>query len=260
MTIIKGLKKIKEELTSPPKIGEILEGIVVAKERSEIFLDLGAKGIGIIYGKEFAGAKDALKKAKPGDMFQVKITELENEDGYREISLSGANEDLAWKELTTAKENNETFDAVVKGSNKGGLLCEVKKIMGFLPSSQLTPTNYPKVEGADPIKIAHELQKLVGETLKVKVYSVDAKEKKLILSEKSPQKEKKITFDYEEGQTFEVKVSGITSFGAFVKLPDETEGLVYSEEMPENNNLKIGDPIEAKIIKIEGERIYLSLK
>lgn len=262
MPIIKNLKKIKGELVAPPKIGEIIEAEVVAKERSEIFLDLGSKGIGIIYGKEFANAKDVLKKAKPGDRLNIKVLELENEDGYREVSLSGASEDLAWKNLSEAKEKNEPFTAIVKGANKGGLLCEVKNIMGFLPSSQLTPANYPKVEGADPVKIAQELQKLVGKILEVKIYSVDAKEKKLILSEKSQQKEKpkKIAQDFQEGQKFKIEVSGITNFGVFVKLPDDSEGLIYSDQIPENISLKIGDKAQAEIIKIEADRVYLSLK
>ena len=43
----------KNDSMRPPKIGEIIEGKVVGKKRSALFLDLGAFGTGVIYGKEF---------------------------------------------------------------------------------------------------------------------------------------------------------------------------------------------------------------
>ncbi|PIQ05225.1 MAG: 30S ribosomal protein S1, partial [Candidatus Nealsonbacteria bacterium CG18_big_fil_WC_8_21_14_2_50_37_10] len=42
----------KNNLIRLPKIGEIIEGKVIGKERQGLFLDLGALGTGIIYGKE----------------------------------------------------------------------------------------------------------------------------------------------------------------------------------------------------------------
>ena len=51
----------KNNLIRLPKIGEIIEGKVIGKERQGLFLDLGALGTGIIYGKEFQEAKNELK-------------------------------------------------------------------------------------------------------------------------------------------------------------------------------------------------------
>ena len=38
----------KENLSRPPRIGEIIEGKVIAKESGKLFLDLGPIGTGII--------------------------------------------------------------------------------------------------------------------------------------------------------------------------------------------------------------------
>ena len=57
----------------PAKVGEIVEGIVVGKGKSSVFLDLGAIGTGKIYGKEFYQAKSRLKKLKVGDKIHSKI-------------------------------------------------------------------------------------------------------------------------------------------------------------------------------------------
>ncbi len=262
--MIKSLKKIKDEIVSPPKVGEIVEGTVVGRERSSLFLDLGAKGIGIIFGREFTNAKEMLKDLKPGDALSTKVVDLETEDGYRELSLTKAHQKIAWEELTEIKEKGDIVEVLIKGANKGGLICFIKGISGFLPASQLLPEHYPKVDGADPAKIASELQKLVGEKIKVRIYSVDAKEKKLILSEKAIAKEKtdQELMTYNEGDKVEGIISGVTNFGAFLKFGENLEGLIHTSEIDSEKSpdLKIGDKLKAKVIKIENSRIYLSLK
>jgi len=61
---IKILKKIKQEIICPPKIGEIVEGEIVATEPNTLFLDLGSKGIGIIYGRALYESKNIIKILK----------------------------------------------------------------------------------------------------------------------------------------------------------------------------------------------------
>lgn len=260
----KTLKKIKEEIPSPPKVGEIVEGKVLTRSRSSLFLDLGPKGIGVIYGKEFFEAKDVLKGLNAGDVVMTKVLDIETEDGYRELSLAQANQELAWKELYRIKESEETFEIPVKGANKGGLIFQVRGIPAFLPASQLSPEHYPKVEGAEPAKIVQELQKLVGKTLKVRIFDVDVVEKKLILSEKITRKEKTEgvpSGHFNVGDVVEGEISGVTSFGAFLKFGEGMEGLIHSSEIPDSKTgLIMGQKVKAKITEIANNRVYLSLK
>ncbi len=252
----------------PPKIGEIVEGKVINRDRSSLFLDLDAKGIGVIYGQEFFAAKETLKDLKPGDSLSAKVVNLETEDGFRELSLTEAREELAWEELRAAKEQGETFEIPIKGANKGGVICMLKGIAGFVPTSQLLPAHYPKVEGADPAKISHELQKLLGEKLQVKVFSVDPRERKLILSEKLTEQQEvdQELISCKIGEEVEGQISGVTNFGAFLKFGKNLEGLINASEIAPAGDksptevLKIGDKLKAKIIKIEGDRIYLSIQ
>lgn len=51
----------KTELLRPIKVGEVVEGTVVGREKSSLFIDLGPVGTGIVYGKEFYDAKYELK-------------------------------------------------------------------------------------------------------------------------------------------------------------------------------------------------------
>ena len=107
---VKTLKKIKMEIICPPKAGEIVEGQVINRAKSALFLDLGPKGIGVILGREFFESKSSLKNLKPGDKIMTKIVALETDDGFRELSLVGANQEMAWKELAIEQEKQTVFE------------------------------------------------------------------------------------------------------------------------------------------------------
>ncbi|MDD5433198.1 MAG: S1 RNA-binding domain-containing protein [Candidatus Pacebacteria bacterium] len=260
--IAKTLKKIKTDVVSPPKVGEIAEGTIINRAKSALYVDLGQKGIGVIYGQEFFESKNALKNLKPGDTIATKIIALETEDGLRELSLIGANQEAAWQDLIQAQEKQDIFEIPINSANKGGLICMINGIQGFLPTSQLLPEHFPKVEGADPSRIAMELQKLVGQKIKVRVFDLNPQENKLILSEKATKKEEleEKMMQFKAGETVEGEISGVTSFGAFLIFEGGLEGLVPSSEIPEKTDLKIGQKVQARITEIANNKIYLSLK
>ncbi len=259
----------KNNLLKPPQVGKIIEGKVIGRGRSALYLDLGAFGSGIIYGKEFQEAKEEIKDLKIGDTVFAKIIDLENEDGYVELSLSQASDELTWEKLKQKKEAGETLKVKISGANKGGLLTEVSGIPAFLPVSQLLPEHYPRVEGAESSKILKELQKFVGKELEVKIFDLDPKENKLILSEKAKESEKikEILKNYQVGDIVEGEITGITDFGVFIKFGKEgLEGLIHISELDwqliedPNEIVKVGQKVKAKIISISNDRVSLSLK
>jgi len=264
------MEKLAEQnnLLKPPKIGEIVEGKVVAKERSGLYLDLGAIGTGIIYGREFSEAKRILKDLEIGDSVFAKIVDLENEDGYIELSISEAGRELTWENLKQKKEKEEIIPVKIIGANKGGLLAEISGISGFLPVSQLSGEHYPKVENGETTKILRELQKFIGQELEVQIFDLDQKSEKLILSEKSKEAKKirEILKNYKTEEIVEGEITGIVDFGAFLKFGENLEGLIHISELDwaiiENPSeiVKVGEKVKAKIIEISGDKVFLSLK
>lgn len=259
----------KNNLIKPAQIGKIVEGKVIGKARSAIFLDLGPIGTGIIYGKEFQESKEALKGLKIGESLFAKIVDLENDQGYIELSLSQASDELTWEKLRQIKEKGETISVKISGANKGGLLAEVFDIPAFLPVSQLLPENYPRVEKGDTSKIIKELQKFIGQDMEVKVFDLDPREGKLILSEKAKEDEKikEILKNYKIGDVVEGEITGITDFGVFMKFGKEgLEGLIHISELDWQliedpaDIVKVGEKIKAKIISISESKVSLSLK
>lgn len=112
-----------------------------------------------------------------------------------------------------------------------------------------------------------------GDVVKVMVLKVDPNEKKLSLGLKQvkPDPWESVLEKYTEGSVIEGKISRFVSFGIFVKLDDELEGLVHSSEIAEKSGkgdaaqekkFKTGDAVMVKIldIKKEDRRISLSIR
>ena len=125
--------------SAPLSIGSTVEGKVVARDRSSLFIDLGILGTGIIYGREFYNVKDVVKNLNIGDKVYAKIVELENDDGYRELSLRDATKEISWQRLKELRNSGQILNVRITGVNKGGLLTSLDGIQAFLPVSQLAP-------------------------------------------------------------------------------------------------------------------------
>lgn len=259
------------QVFNAPKVGDVVEGIVVKKSARTIYFDLGIWGMGIVYGIEFTNAQGIVKKLQVGDAISVKIVDIENEEGLRELSLAEAQSQKSWDLIKELKRTNKVFSTKILSVNRGGLMVEISGVIGFLPVSQLSNEHYPRVEGGDKNKILEELSKFIGQDFSVRVLDFNAKENKLIVSEKAAEEEhlKQILGKHQIGDVVAGSISGIVDWGAFIKWPsgeDTLEGLIHISELGwqliENpaDFVKVGDTVSAKIIDIANDRISLSLK
>ena len=278
-------KKLSKKIVLPKK-GSIIEGRVIEKGPASLYIDLSPFGTGIIYGKEYYLAKHIINSLKPGDKIKAKVVELDNEDGFIELSFAEAQQEMGWEKLKELKEKTETVIIKPIGANKGGLLAELYGVRGFLPLSQLSIEHYPRVEEGNTAQILQHLQKLVSQELKVKIIDVDPKENKLIFSERAAESKalQEMLKNYKVGDIVQAEVVGLADFGAFVKFPAipeeekqklkekqegpiQLEGLIHISELSwqllrdPSEVVKVGDVIKAKIIDItKDQRIFLSLK
>ena len=262
------LKSILNRSANKPELDSLVEGPVIMVKKSSVFVDLAPFGTGIIYGREFINAKDIIKKINLGDIIKAKVVEVENEDGYIELSLKEAKQALTWNDAEKAIKAKTTMDLEVKDANKGGLILEWQGLQGFLPASQLKADHYPRVLDSDKDKILKELKKLIGQKISVMIISTLPKEGKLIFSEKdnNPEEKKEILSKYNVGDELDCAIVGIVDFGVFLKLEEGLEGLVHISELDwglvedPRSMFKVGDPIKAKVIEIKEGKISLSVK
>lgn len=258
-----------DDIVSPPKAGELVEGTIIALVRGRLYVDLPPWGTGIIYGREYLNAADVLRKANPGDQISAKVVDPSGLEGYIELSLKEARQAAIWGEAEQAIVAESIYSLIVEEANKGGLILSWQGLKGFLPASQLSKEHYPRVPEGDKEKIFGELLKLVGTSLSVRIITADAKEGKLIFSERAggETEEKTSLIDkYQVGDVVEGEVTGAVDFGIFVKLEQGLEGLVHISELDwglvedPRALFKVGDKVSVKVIEIKDGKVSLSVK
>ncbi len=263
------MSTLVDSIPTAPQDGEIVSGVVSAIGRAKVYIDVAPFGTGIIYGREYMNARDILRKVHPGDAIDAKVVTTDNEDGYIELSLKEARQALIWADAESAVKNATVLSLEVKEANKGGLIIDWQGIQGFLPASQLSAENYPRVSDGDKDKILTALNELVGQHLSLVMITADPKEHKLIFSEKGLQekeeKEEKVN-KYDVGNIVKGEVTGAVDFGVFVKLEPGLEGLVHISELDwglvEDTKAlyKVGDVVDVKVIEVKDDKISLSIK
>lgn len=253
-----------DRYTAFPKKGDVVKGTVIAVGRNEVRVDLGGIAVGLVRGPEL----DPSAHLTVGDEIEATVIDLDNEFGELELSLKGAGRKKSWDSLKELFTKGTPIQVKILDANKGGLIVRLEGVAGFLPVSQLSPDNYPRVTGGEKNKILEKLKSLVGTMADVKVIDVNEDDDKLIVSEKAiwETKQEGVIAKYKVGDAVEGEVTAVTDFGAFVRFDANLEGLVHISEIAwqridhPRDVLKIGDRVRAEIINIEGSKIFLSMK
>jgi len=265
--------KLLKNDTSPKillQFGKEVEGIIIGRDRTRLYVDLSPFGTGVIYKSDVADTPFAktLKTLTVGSKIKARVAELENDEGFIELSLKELNQEALLEELSKKAQAKEVLVGKVIDANKGGLLLQVEGMVGFLPSSQLAPEHYPRAASGESDEILKKLQSLIDKEMNVKILSVDNQKQSLILSEKAALEGdlKKRLERFSQGDEVQGEVTGVTDFGAFVRFGEGLEGLVHISELDwklishPKKVLKVGDKVKAKIIKIVNNEVSLSLK
>ena len=266
----------EETQTKTPEtyaVGDVVDGVVVAVDRSVVYVDLSPIGTGIIYGREFSVAKDILRKTHVGDAISAQIIALETPDGYIDLSLKEARKAFIWSEAEESMRSKQVYEVVVKNANRGGLVIDWNGVRGFLPASQLTEEKYPKVLSRDKDSILNELRKFIDTKMMVTIESVDPDNDTIIFSEhkngtdgQASSKESKPTNEYSVGDVKNGIVTGVVDFGVFVTVDNTIEGLVHISEMDwglvddPRKFCTVGSQVQVKIIDIEDDKYSFSFK
>lgn len=259
---------LKDHTITMPAIGDNIKGTVAAISDKGIHIDIDGVSTGIVRGRELYDQSGEYSNIKVGDEIEATVVDLENENGEIELSFRYTGHQKAWSRLTNLQKEEEIVKVKIINANTGGLMATLGKMTGFIPVSQLSPEHYPRVDGGDRQKILEKLQKLIGQSIPVKVLNADEEEDKLIFSEKAAweeQQESRLS-KIKIGDTVEGKVTGIVDFGVFVEFEEGLEGLIHISELAwqridhPSQVMKVGETVQAEIIEIDGSKISLSRK
>jgi small subunit ribosomal protein S1 len=257
-------------ITDPAQltIGNKVKGTIVTIAKNQVILSLPNIGLGMVRGKELYN-EEYISKLKIGEEIESVILDLDNEQGYVELSFRAIGRDKIWQEITASFENKETISAKIRDANRGGFLIKVNGIDGFLPASLLSPAHAIKATGLEEKSLANKMKKYIGQSFNVKLVNISPETDSVIVSEKavSDEASQYKLAKYKIGDTVEGNIIGIVEFGLFIRFDDDLEGLCHISEISwkkvenPNKEYRVGEKVTAKITDIDKDnRINLSMK
>ncbi len=228
-------------------------GRVVAMRRDVVFVELGGREQGCVPVVQFAAPPE------PGAMIEVVVQRFNAEEGLYDLSVPGVAIEIGnWDEV----HEGMVVEAQITGHNTGGLECEVSRIRGFIPISQIAAY---RVE---------DIAQFVGQKFTCLVTEANASRKNLVLSrrailDREKEESKQQAFaSLALGQVHDGTVRKLMDFGAFVELAAGVDGLLHISQLAwsrvkhPSEVLQEGQKIKVRIEKIEPEtgRIGLSYR
>lgn len=106
-----------------------------------------------------------------------------------------------------------------------------------------------------------------GQAVQVLVLNIDPDKERVGLSYKRMKRDPWLAIEerYKPGDLVRGKISNIVSFGAFVLLEEELEGLIHITELAEGsflhprNVVKLGQDVQARVLQVNGQKKRLGL-
>jgi small subunit ribosomal protein S1 len=234
--------------------GKIVKGTVYSITDKEVILDVGFKSEGTIPIDEFANCKEV----KKGDIFDVFLEKMENQDGLIVLSKERADFLQAWDDIKTSYDVGNIVKTTVDRRIKGGLVVKLMGVDAFLPGSQIALRQVPN------------LDELIGNELECKIIKLNKRRRNIVVSrrvvleEQREEKKKQLLAELEVGEEREGVVKNITDFGAFVDLGG-IDGLLHLTDLTwgrvshPSEVVAIGDKLKIKILDFDRERERISL-
>lgn len=242
--------------------GDILKGTVIDVSETEVTLDLKYYTDGIIRLEDFSDEPGFSLKNSVAVGDEISATVIRKDDGNGHILLSKkeANDELAWGRLQELMDNETVLTVKVSGIVNAGVVAYVEGIRGFIPASKLA-LNY-----------VEDLNSYLFKELRVRIITVDEKNKKLVLSAKELLREEEASARNSKiasipvGLVTEGTVESLQPYGAFIDLGNGLSGLVHISQISTKHIkhpaavLHEGDKVKVKVIDTKDGKISLSMK
>jgi len=239
--------------------GDRVEATVIQVDKDRVFVDLGTKSEGIVPLSELS--EDNLETAHGhlaiGDKINVVVLRPEGGDGNPIVSKKRADFEEAWDRIERAHKSGEMITAQVVDRVKGGLVVDVG-VRGFVPATHV---------GSGKLR---NIEKFVGNPIQLKVIEIDRERKKVVLSNREAEEQRRSRAKEEifqtvsPGEIVEGTVRRLTDYGAFVDLGG-VDGLLHISEMSwarinhPKEMFKEGQKIKVMVLRLDPANGKISL-
>jgi len=242
-----------QQETSSYTEGSIVSGKVVTKTDKGVLLDIGYKAEGFIDRQDLKN----WEAVEIGDVMDVFLEQIEDEENTPVISVQKAELQKAWDRIVSENEEGGLIEGIIRSRVKGGLIVDVG-VEAFLPGSQVDLA---------PVR---NLDDFVGRQEQFKILKINAERRNIVLSRRDlleqerAKQRAKLLDELQPKQIRRGVVKNITDFGAFVDL-NGMDGLLHITDMSwgrvshPSEVVKQGDEIEVMILDVDRERQRVSL-
>lgn len=250
-TIDSGYKRLQK--------GDRIEATIIQVDRDKVFVDLGTKAEGIIPLGELS--EENLETAKGlfnvGDKVTVVVIRPEGAEGNPIVSKKRADFEEAWDRIEESFRSQVMITAQVVDRVKGGLVVDIG-VRGFVPATHV---------GSGKLR---NIEKFVGQPLQLKVIEIDRERKKVVLSNRQAEEERRqsakdeIFKTVKPGDTLDGSVRRLTDYGAFIDLGG-VDGLLHISEMSwarinhPKEMFKEGQKIKVMVLRLDEKAGKISL-
>jgi small subunit ribosomal protein S1 len=253
-----------EKIAEKYPIGTKIKGKVTTLVPYGAFVEL-EKGIeGLIHVSEISWTK---RIARPNEVLEVgqevevSVTEVNPDEQKLSLSLR-ALEQNPWDTIQEKYPIGTQVKGIVRNLTAYGAFVELEEgIDGMIHVSDLSWTR----------KINHPSELLKkNEEVQAQVLGIDKQNQRISLGIKQLGNDPWNNIDsrYKVGDLISGTVSKVASFGAFIQLAEEIDGLVHISQISEErvakvkDVLKVGQEVKARVVKVDKveRRIGLSIK
>ena len=240
---------------------KIVEGRVREIRGDDVLIDIGYKSEGIVKIDEWKDeANPDAVPPKVGDLVQVLLETVEDENGVIALSFRKAKRQKEWEAILAKHKEGDRVKGLVTRKIKGGLLVNIG-VNVFLPASQVDIRRPPDIGDY----INKEIECMILKIDEIRRNIVVSRRK--LLEEDRARLKRELLSTIEPGQTRKGIVKNIAEFGAFVDLGG-IDGLLHITDMAwyrvqdPRDMVKIDQELEVYILNVdkEKEKIALSLK
>jgi len=263
-----GLKQLQdnpwEDIESRYPVGHTVQGRITKLVPYGAFVEIEPGVEGLIHVSELSWTK---RITRPSDVLEldqeIQAVVLAINTEEQKISLGVRQlETNPWDEIEDRYPIGSTIKGAVRNLTAYGAFVELEDgIDGMIHVSDLSWTR----------KINHPSEVLKkGEEVEAQVIEIDKTNQRISLGIKQLEDDPWSDIDsrFKVGDIVKGTVAKIASFGAFVELQDDIDGLVHISQLSENHVSKVkdvvqvGDEVEARVIKVDKveRRIGLSIK
>ena len=278
------------ESLKPLRRGDVVEGIVMRVDSDGLLVSIGHKAEGIVPQREMRSLSEEDRAAlQVGSQVVTFVIRDSTDEGSAILSIDRALGEKAWHELEILLNEGATVQGKILGFNRGGAIVDVESIQGFVPMSQLVSVPHDQFreyqrrqeEAESRAQETGERQpppedpraESVGNTLQLKILEINRGRNRAIFSERQAVQEQreamkaKLIKELTEGETRKGRVTGISSFGAFVDLGG-ADGLIHISELSWHpvksieDVVKLGEELDVYVLRVDAQnkKIALSLR